>query len=115
MGKYLGDQTKTLGLEEFLEVGQRSEPKSATHLLHIAKKCIGERASERDTDSERSMKGCVDAFNALYDAQLTEEQGWMFMVLLKASRAKGGHFKEDDYVDMAAYAALAGECHGKEQ
>lgn len=67
------------------------------------------RASERDTNSERSMKGAVEAFNAIYSTELTEEQGWMFMVFLKASRAKGGEFRLDDYVDGSAYFALAGE------
>lgn len=86
--------------------------KSVVDILQLAQRCVGDRAAERDTDAERSMKTCVDAFNAMYGTELTEEQGWMFMVFLKASRAKGGGFKLDDYVDMAAYAGLAGECHG---
>ena len=40
---------------------------------------------------------------------LTEEEGWIFMVFLKLARSQQGEFKLDDYVDMAAYAALAGE------
>ena len=31
------------------------------------------------------------------------------MTVLKIARSQGGSFKLDDYVDMAAYAALAGE------
>lgn len=75
-----------------------------------------DRASERDTGEERSMKSCVNAFNAMYadiikanNGNLTEELGWMFMVFLKASRAKGGDYRQDDYEDGAAYFALAGE------
>lgn len=89
--------------------------KSVVDILQLAQRCVGDRAAERDTDAERSMKTCVDAFNAMYGTELTEEQGWMFMVFLKASRAKGGKFKLDDYVDMAAYAGLAGECHGSKK
>ena len=43
-----------------------------------------DRASQRDAeDGERSMKRCVEAFNALEGTNLTETQGWKFMVMLK--------------------------------
>lgn len=82
---------------------------SATDLLQSAYDQIGDRAAERDTEAERSMCSAVNAFNALYETNLTEEQGWMFMVFLKAARAKGGRVRVDDYVDGSAYFALAGE------
>jgi hypothetical protein len=82
---------------------------SAPAILQEAARCIGNRASERDQESERSMARTVTSFNAMYDLNLTEEQGWMFMVFLKAARASGGAFKLDDYVDGSAYFALAGE------
>lgn len=82
---------------------------SAPAILQEASRCIGDRASERDQESERSMARTVASFNAMYNLNLTEEQGWMFMVFLKAARAFGGSFKLDDYVDGAAYFALAGE------
>lgn len=82
---------------------------SADVLLQIARDQIEDRASERDTEAERSMCSTVSAFNALYGTNLTEEQGWMFMVFLKAARAKGGRVRIDDYVDGSAYFALAGE------
>ena len=81
----------------------------ATDLLQSACDQIGDRASERDTETERSMYSTVNAFNALYGTNLTEEQGWIFMVFLKAARAKGGRVRVDDYVDGSAYFALAGE------
>ncbi|AUR98397.1 hypothetical protein NVP1250O_59 [Vibrio phage 1.250.O._10N.261.55.E11] len=69
-----------------------------------------DRASQRDAeDGERSMKRCVEAFNALEGTALTETQGWKFMVMLKMSRSVSGDFTADDYEDMAAYAGLAGE------
>lgn len=82
---------------------------SATDLLQLAYEQIKDRASERDTEAERSMYSTVSAFNALYGTYLTEEQGWMFMVFLKAARAQGGNIRIDDYVDGSAYFALAGE------
>lgn len=82
---------------------------NAADILQQAKDCLVNRAVERDKEQERSMKSCVEAFNALTGKSLTETEGWIFMVVLKLARSQGGSFKTDDYVDMAAYAALAGE------
>ena len=83
---------------------------SAVGMLQEAAETLKQRAILRDTpDGERSMARCVEAFNAMYGAKLTEEQGWMFMVMLKAARSANGHQHPDDYVDGAAYFALAGE------
>jgi hypothetical protein len=56
------------------------------------------------------MEKTVNAFNAIYGQNLTEEQGWHFMCVLKKVRASQGGYNPDDYEDDAAYAALAGEC-----
>lgn len=86
----------------------------AASILQQAKDCLVNRAVERDKEQERSMKSCVEAFNALTGKSLTEGDGWLLMVCLKASRAKGGRFRLDDYVDGAAYFALYGEAAAKE-
>ena len=88
---------------------------TAIKILENASDCIGDRATERDTDSERSMASTIKAFNGMFDTNLTERQGWQFMVLLKMSRSKAGSFKLDDFIDGAAYSALAGECTGDKQ
>lgn len=92
-----------------------TEAATATDILQDATECLTARAVERDKGtSERSMKAAVVAFNALTGHTLTEEQGYVFMTVLKISRSQGGCFKLDDFVDMAAYAALAGEAGGKQ-
>ena len=58
---------------------------------------------------ERSMGATVAAFNAATGHSLTEEQGWMFMIFLKAVRTQQGNFKADNYEDGAAYFGLMGE------
>lgn len=58
---------------------------------------------------ERSMGKTVEMFNIMYGLELTEEQGWAFMELLKLVRSSQGDFKLDNYEDMAAYAGLMGE------
>ena len=82
---------------------------SAKEILNAAVDTLVDRAKERDQDEERSMSATVNAFNAMYNLNLTEEQGWMFMVFLKASRSKYGIVKLDDYVDGSGYFSLAGE------
>lgn len=83
----------------------------ATEILIAAADAIGDRASQRDaTDGERSMARAVSTFNALTGHKLTEREGWAFMAILKLSRAQAGRHVMDDYIDGAAYMALAGEC-----
>ena len=82
---------------------------SAHDIMKAGMDAMIDRADERDVDKERSMKATVDAFNAMYGTDLTEEQGWAFMVFLKISRSKGKVAQLDNYIDGAAYFALMGE------
>ena len=62
-------------------------------------------------DQERSMAKIVAAFNAATGKQLTEREGWLFMVMLKAVRAMAREeHHEDSWLDLVSYAALAAEC-----
>ena len=82
----------------------------ATNILIAAADCIEQRGTQRDQpDGERSMRRAVDAFNAITGCDITERDGWMFMAVLKMARAQGKTTIADDYVDGAAYFALAGE------
>lgn len=85
---------------------------TAVEILHRAAGHIKDRASQRDQpQGERSMARTVAAFNALTGHQLSERDGWMFMVALKAARACSTPTGlPDDYEDLSAYGALAGEC-----
>ncbi len=89
-----------------------------SNILLDAARTIAERGRTRDTSPdgqqvERSMADTVAAFNLLEGTALTESQGWRFMALLKHKRAvssaANGHYHADDYLDGAAYTALAAE------
>lgn len=86
-------------------------PRIAAHeFLERGVKHMRDRAVQRDSDAgERSMARAVAAFNAQEGTNLTEAQGWRFMIQLKYARAVNGVFVADDYEDMAAYAGLAAE------
>lgn len=87
----------------------------APDLLEKAAEIMRDRSAERDTEKERAMAKTVAMFNAAFpDKALTEYEGWLFMFFLKIARAHGGRFREDDYIDGAAYVALAGECRAKD-
>ena len=79
-------------------------------ILQTADKTINQRAADRDVERERSMAATVAAFNAMHGTNLTEAQGWSFMTLLKMKRSfTGDRYREDDFVDEAAYTALRAE------
>lgn len=83
---------------------------NAPDILTRAAQHIADRAASRDQpQGERSMARAVGAFNALTGHTLSERDGWLFMVALKAARATAGAHNPDDYEDGAAYFALAGE------
>ncbi len=92
---------------------KKERTSSAQDILRGGADAIDARAAQRDMPGgERSMARAVAAFNGLVggDRRLTETEGWLFMVCLKAARATAGALNLDDYVDGAAYFALAGEC-----
>lgn len=64
---------------------------------------------------ERSMGKTVAMFNIHTGFNLTEEQGWQFMELLKMVRSGQGDFKLDNYVDGTSYASLAGESAARDR
>ena len=84
---------------------------SSVDYLNKAAAIQEERGKNYDQPGgERSMAAVVKAFNALFDQNLTETQGWQFMVLLKMKRlntALGHH--EDSALDQVSYSALAAE------
>ena len=85
----------------------------ANECLKQALREMKDRSSTYDApDGERSMAATVGAFNAITGHDLTEAQGWKFMVLLKLVRSEQGEHRDDNYVDGAAYFGLAGECGG---
>ena len=86
----------------------------ASDILRTSATIIDERASLRDIEQERSMSRTVALFNTLLglkrpDEGMTELEGWLFMICLKMARAMAGRPVLDDFIDAAAYCALAAE------
>lgn len=89
---------------------------SAHDILQAAAGHMKDRAATYDKpEGERSMGATVEAFKAVTGHHLTEEQGWLFMALLKAVRSQQGAYRSDSYEDGAAYFALAGEAAARDR
>lgn len=97
------------------EVEPPKKSATAADFLNAALGHMVDRAATYDRpQGERSMGNCVQAFNQLTGHRLTEEQGWLFMALLKITRTQQGKYRADNYEDLAAYAGLAGEAAAKD-
>lgn len=82
----------------------------AHQILGQGQEEMEDRAKTYDApEGERSMGKAVEMFNTLHGTELTETEGWQFMEILKMVRSSQGEFKLDNFIDGAAYAALAGE------
>jgi hypothetical protein len=89
---------------------------TAASILKTGLKHMEDRATTYDKpEGERSMKATVEAFNAVTGHNLTKEQGWHFMTILKVVRSQQGNFKLDNYEDGSAYFGLAGEAAASER
>ena len=89
---------------------------TAASMLTAALGHMEDRARTYDAPGgERSMGKTVSAFNTITGLALTEEQGWLFMEILKQVRSQQGNYRADNYEDMVAYAALRGECAARER
>lgn len=85
----------------------------APDILTAALGHMQDRAATYDKpEGERSMPATVAAFNALTGHNLTAEQGWLFMTVLKLCRTQQGGHRPDNYEDGAAYFALMGGAGG---
>lgn len=86
---------------------------TASDILQSGIDAMLDRAASRDNaeTGERSMSRAVALMHAYNGGALTTEQdGWIFMVFLKLARHKSGTADNlDDFIDGAAYMALAGE------
>lgn len=96
--------------------GRAAPPITAASILESGLKHMQDRASTYDKpDGERSMGATVAAFNAITGKGLSEEEGLLFMVLLKAVRSQQGALRMDSYEDGAAYFALMGETASRDR
>ena len=88
---------------------------SRTEILKKANECVcGDR--EQDYGSPEDNFGRIAKLWSVYlDFDITAVDVAMMMSLLKVARVKSGRLHEDNFVDLAGYAACAGEIASKEE
>lgn len=86
---------------------------TAGALTKAAVEVMAQRGEQYDVDSgtnERSMARIVAAYNAIADADMSEAQGHLFMIVLKLVRAELSRgYDADHYIDGINYLAMYGE------
>lgn len=80
-----------------------------TEILDKAKACVcGDR--EQDYGSpEDSFKIIAKLWTAYHGTEFTAKDAAVMLALLKVARIASGHAKDDNWVDLAGYAACGGE------
>lgn len=84
-------------------------------ILDKAKACVcGDR--EQDYGSPESNFGKIAGFWSLYLSYPVDAKDVAAMLaLLKVARIASGHAKEDNWIDLAGYAACGGEIEALEE
>lgn len=82
--------------------------------LDEAKKCVCCDRESQYGSPENNFKRIASLWTNYLDVEVNGQDVANMMILLKISRAKSGNFKNDNYVDIAGYAACACEMGDKE-
>lgn len=86
-----------------------------TEILKKANECVtGSRAQDYGS-AERNFELIAKLWSTYLDADISAVDVAMMMALLKIARIKSGRWHEDNFVDLAGYAACAGEIASKEE
>ena len=78
-------------------------------ILEAAQRCVcGDR--EQDYGSpENNFKRIANLWSAYLQHHITPKDVAVMLALLKIARIASGHAKEDNWIDLAGYAACGGE------
>ena len=81
-------------------------------LLDEAKKLIGGDRQEEYGDKLKNHQNIADLWSVFLQKKITAHDVAICMALVKVARLMNQH-KKDSYIDMAAYAAIAGEIEAR--
>lgn len=85
-------------------------------ILDAAKKCVTGQREQDYGSPERNFERIADLWNAYLGAKTVDAVDVaMMLALLKVARVKTGKGTADNFVDLAGYAACAGEIATQEQ
>lgn len=90
---------------------QNTEPATRKTILEAAEKCVCNDRQDQYGKPEDSFSAIANLWTAYLDIgrDITPVDVAQMMILLKVGRAKGNPAHADNWIDMAGYAACAGE------
>lgn len=90
---------------------QKAKPTTRKTILDAAEKCVCNDRQDQYGKPEDSFSAIADLWTAYLDIgrEITPVDVAQMMILLKVGRAKENPKHQDNWVDMAGYAACAGE------
>lgn len=91
--------------------GEEKMPTTRKTILEAAEKCVCNDRQDQYGKPEDSFGAIADLWTAYLDVgrEITPVDVAQMMILLKVGRAKENPKHQDNWVDMAGYAACAGE------
>ena len=81
--------------------------KDAVSILYQAAQTMIDRATAHNLEQEHYMDRTMKAFNVLTRSELTETDGWLFVILLQLARCTAAQHNPDVLLHAAVHAALA--------
>lgn len=84
---------------------------TATDILNTAAELVGGDRADKHGDMKKVHTDAARMIGGYLEMPITAEQVAIMIMLLKVARTKNGSHNEDDYIDMAGYAAIAGQIH----
>jgi len=81
----------------------------AAETLHVAADIIGGDRAQTHGDLAKNMKMISGLWSTYLGYPVCPRDTAIMMALLKAARLKTGSASDDHFIDMAGYAAIAGE------
>lgn len=87
----------------------------ATDMLTKAASLVGGDRNTEHGNINEGFQRTADLWSIYLGFNITPERVAMMLALLKLSRTTSGAKSDDNYVDMAGYAAIAGELKGTKE
>lgn len=105
------ERTETLAerTETLAEPRKTKQPTTRKTILDAAEKCVCHDRQDTHGRPEDSFGDIADLWAAYKGVEFDPVDVAQMMILLKIARAKGNPKHTDNWVDMAGYAACAGE------
>lgn len=109
---YDGDETYSAIYPILFLDAQKENVSTRRQILESAIQCVCSDREAQYGSPEDSFNRIAKLWTAYNDIPYTAHDVAMMMSLLKVARIAEGRFKDDNYVDLAGYAACAAEIGG---